>query len=262
VIMAAAPGYHQVGSDLRGIVLDQLWENLRGIFTEALVRPVAAAILVSGLLLWLLWRQGCPRWPIWGGLLAAVHLGCLWDTYQDLFLVRPVYSNLGFGLGAALAVLWVVLLLEWNGGDTRNQVWGLVLSLCVVNGPLLVVSLLWPRQFFPSYVFLLWTAALLYRQAREQGLRPFWWSIVPAAVAGCVLVAVYGTNFQAHRQRMDYAQQQLSQGADAVTLPLLPYPQWAVNELPGKGDLSYLIYREVPWDVSLTFVPYEEFSAK
>jgi hypothetical protein len=47
-----------------------------------------------------------------------------------------------------------------------------------------------------------------------------------------------------------------------VTLPLLPYPGWAVNELPGKGDLSYLIYRDVPWDVTLTFVPYEEFMQK
>ena len=30
-----------------------------------------------------------------------------------------------------------------------------------------------------------------------------------------------------------------------------------MNELPGKGDLSYLVYRDKPWDVTFTFVPYE-----
>ena len=27
-----------------------------------------------------------------------------------------------------------------------------------------------------------------------------------------------------------------------------------------RGDISYLVYRETPWDVSFTFVPWEEYS--
>ena len=51
----------------------------------------------------------------------------------------------------------------------------------------------------------------------------------------------------------------LAAGAEQVTLPLVPFPGFARNEQQWKGDLSYLIYREVPWDVALTFVPCDQW---
>ena len=43
-----------------------------------------------------------------------------------------------------------------------------------------------------------------------------------------------------------------------MTLPLVPFPGFSRNEQIWKGDVSYLIYRETPWDVAFTFAPYGE----
>ena len=47
-----------------------------------------------------------------------------------------------------------------------------------------------------------------------------------------------------------------------MTLPLVPFPGYARNEQQWKGDVSYLIYREAPWDVAFTFVPYDQWSGE
>ena len=64
----------------------------------------------------------------------------------------------------------------------------------------------------------------------------------------------------AYHQRLDYAREQAAAGAESITLPLLPYSHWAINETVWKGDISYLVYREAPWDVAFTFVPWEEYT--
>ena len=64
-----------------------------------------------------------------------------------------------------------------------------------------------------------------------------------------------------YHQRLSYAREQAAAGAEHITLPLLPYDRWAINETVGKGDISYLVYREVPWDVAFTFVPWAEYTA-
>ena len=108
-------------------------------------------------------------------------------------------------------------------------------------------------------MILCWIALLLYGQAREKGLPPLTRLAVPlSALALTGLLAVYGCNCLAYHQRLDYGQAQAEAGAESLTLPLLPFSQWAINETVWKGDLSYLIYREVPWDVALSFVPWEE----
>lgn len=259
LVMFSAPGYAQAGSDTRSIGLELAWHNLHIIVTETLVRPAAVTMLISALLVWLLKRQGCPRWPLWGALLALVHLACAADTVIDLPRAWGLYTTVHLALGCALALLWLAALAEWKGGPQRGKVLVLALSLCLINGPLLFVSPVGPRNFFPSYIFLLLTAALLYREARGRGLRPQTWLSVPAALAGVLLVLVYACNFWVYHQRLTDARQQVAQGAQELTLPLLPFPGWVTNELPGKGDISYLIYRDTPWDVAFQFVPYGQW---
>ena len=53
-----------------------------------------------------------------------------------------------------------------------------------------------------------------------------------------------------------------SELAEQVTLPLVPFPGYARNEQQWKGDVSYLIYREAPWDVAFTFIPYDQWSGE
>ena len=59
---------------------------------------------------------------------------------------------------------------------------------------------------------------------------------------------------------MGYAREQVAAGAEQITLPLLPFAGFARNEQEWKGDLSYQIYRETPWDVGFTFISYEKWT--
>ena len=258
-VMFTAPGYAQVGSGARTIGLESVWENFQRIVVETLVLPGVAALLISALLIWLLRRQGCPRWGLWGGLLAPIHLGCLAELAGDLFRVDSRRGTVQLLLGCALALLWLVCLAEWRGGRTKRQVCLLALSLCLLNGPLLLVTPVGSRNFFPSYVVLLLTALRLYAQARAEGLRPLTWLRGPATAAALALLLLYGCNFTVYHQRLSDAGRQAAAGAQSVTLPLVPFNGWAVNELPGKGDISYLVYRDTPWDVAFTFLPYHQW---
>ena len=163
---------------------------------------------------------------------------------------------MSLGVGTALAAVWCWLLLQ--KGDSA-PIWGLVLAIGVLCAPLLVVTPIGARNLLPAYGFLSLIGLLLYREARQEGFPSLTRLALPlSALALAGLVWIYGCNCLAYHQRLDYAQSQAAAGAEALTLPLLPFADWAINETVWKGDLSYLVYRETPWDVALTFVPWEE----
>lgn len=219
--------------------------------------PVVATALISFLLVWLLRRQDCSWWKLWGGVLGLVHLVCLFFAVGDLFQTESLYSDGQLVLGLLMAAVWLITLLQWRGGAAKIRILLLALSLCVLNGPLLFVSPVGPRNLFCGYVVLMLVAGELYTCARTQGLKSMNWLRFPLAGACVLLVALYACNFTVYHQRLEYAWEQVEAGAQSVTLPLVPFNGWVTNEFPGKGDISYLVYRQSPWDVSFTFVPWE-----
>lgn len=68
-IMFLSPGYAQTGSDTRSVGLELARDNLHRIVTDTFVLPVVATALISFLLVWLLRRQSCSWWKLWGGVL-------------------------------------------------------------------------------------------------------------------------------------------------------------------------------------------------
>ncbi len=116
------------------------------------------------------------------------------------------------------------------------------------------------RMFFSSYLFLCLAASVLFRRARAEGLRPLTRLNRAAAAAGVLLVAVYACNAAVWVHRLDTARAQADGGASQITLPLVPFPQFTANEMAGKGDIVYLVYHQQPWDISFTFVPYEDWA--
>ena len=101
---------------------------------------------------------------------------------------------------------------------------------------------------------------VLYDSARDAGLNLLRWPRALALLACCALIVVYGVNCRVYYQRMGYAREQVAAGAEQITLPLLPFAGFARNEQEWKGDLSYQIYRETPWDVGFTFISYEKWT--
>ena len=254
LVMFTASGYRSGTNADRRMDVSLALEHLRQIVTEAVVFPAAAALLISVLLVWLVWKGG-GRWKVPALVLVPLHLLQLWRAAEN-WLGEPRYDGLALWVGLALAAAWCLLLLQVR--DSAS-VWAAVLALGLLCGPLLFVAPIGPRNFLPPYVFLSLIALLLYARARRAGLPALTGLAVPlSALALAGLVWIYGCNCLAYHQRLDFAQSQAEAGAEEVTLPLLPYRQWAINENLGKGDLSYLVYRERPWDVALTFVPWED----
>ena len=263
-VMFTAPGYAAVGSDgLREAGLGLVYQNLLSIFIGTLVRPAVPALIITGFLLWHLRRQGFRRWRLCALAATPIHLLCLAEWGKDLAdpgnLLLPEPSPLLAGVGMALAALWLVMVLLWRGGEAKRKVLLLVLALCLFSAPLLVVSIGGNRNFFPAFVVLCLVCLVLYDSAREAGLMLLRWPRVLALISCCALLVVFACNCRVYYQRLSYARAQAAAGAEQITLPLLPFAGFARNEQEWKGDLSYQIYRETPWDVTFTFVSYEKW---
>ena len=255
LVMFSAAGYRSGTNADRRIDLSLVLEHFRTIVPEAVVFPGAAALCITGLLLWLVRRQGGVWRPIAAALL-PLHLAQLWFALENL-LGRPSYSWPATGVGLALAAAWCLLLLQVR---EAAPLWGAVLAIGLFTGPLLFVTPIGARNFLPPYAMLCLIALRLYGEARSRGLPSAARLAVPlSALALAALVGIYSCNCLAYHRRLSFAREQAAAGAEHLTLPLLPFSQWAINENPGKGDISYLVYREEPWDVSFTFVPWDEY---
>ena len=191
-IMFLSPGYAQTGSDTRSVGLELARDNLHRIVTDTFVLPVVTTALISFLLVWLLRRQSCSWWKLWGGVLLPVHLFCLFFAVGDLFRTESLYSDGQLILGLLMAAVWLIALLQWRGGAAKIRILLLALSLCVLNGPLLFVSPVGPRNLFCGYVVLMLVAGELYTCARTQGLKSMNWLRFPLAGA-CVLLVAWST---------------------------------------------------------------------
>lgn len=195
------------------------------------------------------------------------------------------YEDVNIFVGAAIAAIWIGLLILWSMGGgsqekdggshaaawpcsyahtVRGRLWFWVGSLVIANGPLLVLYPIKSRHFFLSYIILCLVALELYGWLAG---RIDWLSrtkmtrlMQAATIACCVgLLFVYCENNRVHQERMAYAKEQIDRGASEVTLPLLPYRAFVTNEGTSKGDISYVCYREEPWDVKFRFVLWEEW---
>lgn len=264
-VMFSAPGYGAVGSDgLREAGLELMYQNFCSIFIGTLVRPAIPALIITGFLLWHLRRQRCRWWLVCTLAAVPIHLVCLGAWCRDLTdpgnLLLPEPSLPLALVGMALAALWLLMVLLWQGGRAKQTILRLILALCLFSGPLLVVSIGGNRNFFPGFVVLCLVCLVLFDSAREAGLKPIRWPRVSALLACCALIFIYGVNCRVYYQRMGYARAQVAAGSEQITLPLLPFAGFARNEQEWKGDLSYQIYRETPWDVGFTFVSYETWT--
>ena len=105
----------------------------------------------------------------------------------------PPANPLLAGIGAVLAVLWLVMLLLWKG-PAKWRTAALAGALCLISAPLLVIGVSGSRYFFPSYVVLALAALSLYDGLREEGLRPMSWIRVLAFGAACALIVIYYCN--------------------------------------------------------------------
>ena len=134
LVMFTASGYRSGTNADRRMDVSLALEHLRQIVTEAVVFPAAAALLISVLLVWLAGKGG-GRWRALALALVPLHLLQLWRAAEN-WLGEPRYDELSLGVGLALAAVWCLLLAQTRG---TAPVWGAVLALGLLCGPLLFV---------------------------------------------------------------------------------------------------------------------------
>lgn len=285
--MFSDSGYRQVGGDGRAITGENTIRNLAIIASEVVVNHPLTTPLISLLLILALYRGKSRLWWLFTALLLPLNGFVLYSNYMVLTERWFAYKTINIAIGAAIAALWMVMVLLWDSGErpslaadtslwdsTKGRIWLWVGSLVIANGPLLVLYPIKSRHFFISYIFLCLIVLELYiwlygngqRRKQSELCRKGITGRLPgvvlrlATVACCAgLLFVYSANAQVHQQRMDYANQQIQTGAEEVTLPMLPYTAFVTNEGVSKGDISYVCYREQPWDVKFRFVPWKEW---
>lgn len=231
------------------------------------------------------WAMTYAVWLVLTVLLIPLHVFLFRSNALVITDRLFAYENVNIFVGAAIAAIWIGLLALWSMGGgsqgkdsgqreagqpcsyvhtVRGRLWFWVGSLVVANGPLLVLYPIKSRHFFFSYIILCLVALELYGWLAG---RIVWLSrtimtrlMQAATIACCVgLLFVYCENNRVHQERMAYAKEQIAAGASEVTLPLLPYRAFVTNEGTSKGDISYVCYREEPWDVKFRFVLWEEW---
>lgn len=344
-LMFSDSGYRQVGGDGRAVTVENMVRNLAIIASEVvvnhpLITPLLSLLLIAAAFCSLRekaerrWESCEPHncksyscksrggkshkslayavWLVLTVLLIPLHVFLFRSNALVITDQLFAYENVNIFVGAAIAAIWIGLLVLWsmgggsqakddgscvtvwdgssraavkNGGrreaarpntyvhttrpcsyahTVRGRLWFWVGSLVVANGPLLILYPIKSRHFFFSYIILCLVALELYGWLAE---RITWLSrkkmtrlIQAATIACCVgLLFVYCENNRVHQERMAYAKEQIAAGASEVTLPLLPYRAFVTNEGTSKGDISYVCYREKPWDVKFHFVLWEEW---
>ena len=270
--MFLSPEYKTVaaGGSIHSAVSEPyaVFENLGELFRLAFVRYAALLILTAAALLFSLWKSGRKATA------AAVFIMMTGSTAAALFLKKGgVTAPLTYAiLFAILSAGMVTGCLSYGdkfkkGTKQREEVnrkrYRLISVLAVAAATLLPLAVLENetsfRLFFPGYVFLGVLLMLLLPDKLASG------SILPIlSLALCIayvsfLLPIYRDNHKADEERISIGLEAASKGENEVTLPLLPHSDYATNEYIGKGDLSFIVYKNEPFDVKLDFVPYEEY---
>lgn len=229
---------------LFAVVSDTIFEN---IFAQSMI----------ALLFHRLFRCDSRRWvrASSAGLCITVCVCCALSLAKRLGLPVPLSVRLLLCLGIAGFMLILYLALKKSETKLWIGVWAVCyLGMTVV---LMLINPISPRHYFLHYILLFLTVIELYNQA---GWLPAKGLAVVSAVTAAGLLMIYHANFTVDQQRTELIHDAMEQGRTAVTLPLVPHPQYTINETTSKGDVSFIYYYDDPWDIRFTFVPRDQWT--
>lgn len=256
LLMFSDPGYSALDSDPMGrsIGLSGAKATLFAVLTDTLFENILLLPLCA-LLFRQKFRADHRRWvrlSVSGLCLTALCCVVL-SLARRMGLGVPLSIRLVLSLAAAALIFALYLALE--KGETK--LWMGLWAVCYLGmtAVLMLINPISPRHYFIHYVLLFLALVELYNEVRWLPVRSL---LTAAAVAGLCLSFVYHANYATDCRRTVLIQEAMARGDTALTLPLVPYPQYTINETTAKGDVSFIYYYEAPWDLDFTFVPFDE----
>ena len=176
---------------------------------------------------------------------------------------------------AGVAILYSVsaLLIIILYIDDKSVKWKellLLTSIPVVIAPLLVVSPIGPRCFFPPYLLLLVACAVLVGYLQGQisvktdiEKRIYIYVVISILAMIVFYVVIYGSNHIYDEKRNTYAKKQAEMGHQEIILCELPYASWVWCSSPTYAPLDerYKLFYGIEHDVKLVLLPYNQFDS-
>lgn len=257
LLMFSDPGYGQLEQDPlgRSIGLSGAKDTLFSVLSDTLFENIFF-LCAAGLLFRKKFRNDRRPWVRAGVLtLCLTALACLILSLAGrVGFIAPLSLRLILCLCAVGALL--ALYCALSRGETKLWIGIWILCYLGMTLVLMLINPISPRHYFLHYMLLFLALLELYN---ETGWLPFRSVLVPSIAAGICLLLIYHANFSLERQRVRLIHDAMANGRTELTLPLVPYPQYTVNETTAKGDVSFIYYYESPWDLQFHFIPYREW---
>lgn len=266
VCMAVNPEYQVVaaGGAIYSVTLDALkyCQTISGVIRSSFFVNYHLLILLSLAFALRLWKAGGPGRRV----LAAADLLLAGAATAEYFIndAHPEMRKFwAIAAAGALVLAWFLSCLFLPDRRRGRDAATFLLLAAVTILPLGVLDQkVSERTFFACYILegLTLIRLLPDRLKGEKPLRAG--ALVLCALCLCFLTCVYGRNYTVDRQRLAWARDQLEQGAEELVLPLVPYRDYVTNERWKKRDLSFILYREEPFDTPLRCLFYDEWVAQ
>ena len=173
---------------------------------------------------------------------------------------KGLWSLVGTGLCilsvAALLITSIILL---RVRENFGRILFLILSICLVDGPFIVVKPITPRVFFGAYVFLVLISCKLVETLPDKSRR-VWRSrtagmILGLAAAGLCLydTCIYRQIDRADRQRLEQIRQQAEEGTKTVVLHPLEYEEYVhdISAVEKKNVRGYKSFYGLPEELEI-----------
>lgn len=206
------------------------------------------------------------RKSVFSTLLTLVLCGySLYGVWHKIYPAWVFFGNSNLNrlteIGISFLFFAAVLLGVWRytAPGERLCICVLYLSAAVVSIPLLTANPIGARCFYVSYLFQ--SLALLKLLKHIAGMQavdlyyPTWIAGLSAAVLCVICVRMFSVIGAENRNRSEYIQTAVEQGADTVTLPILPYSEYTWTTVPQTADWEryFKDFYGIPQEMELIF---------
>ena len=231
-------------------------DNITAVLHNGYMKRFYLFVIIGVLLLAALWKDGRKA----AGILvfAASSAAPVTAVLIECSVKENAILTLSLAAVTFAAIMTGALMLK-DKNKRSAVLMNLVLSAASLMPLVVFEKDMGERLYFPCYIFICLAVMLLLPEKLAVND-----AVCMASLALCIawtafLMPVYRENNIADRARIAEGLEQIKKGAEEITLPLLPHPDLATNEHSDKGDLSFIVYRDEPFDVKITFVPYEDY---
>lgn len=246
ITVSIASMYHQ----LCDVILDNLFLN-----------NTVLNVLMAAALILLIIRKGKKTWMNLVMTAFFVFFGtyCIWSkTSPDL------YAGGAQGIiKLAVSAIWFLcmLLCIWENMDGREKYSACILlcSSAVAAVPLLAANPIGPRCFYFCYVLQCMALLKIAGYLVEGEVRDFYYPAAAmaflAVMLGAVYLRIFSVNGATDRERREIIRASVQSGAEQITLPSMPYPEYCWLTVPPNEEWEkyFKNFYGIPLDVELIF---------